>query len=600
LDSALEAWRFSSHYGFSFGGRKRGYGYMPQGEQFAKWCGTFIAATEKIALTDGWQSEKARRILARRFRSLWTRAHMFDALERSAKNLHKSRSWNEGWVAIRETLKYDKDDRAPEIVARLKFLETELTPHDLEQKCRAYIFSDTHTLSFLDDLDEDGSGQNRIGRAEEIACDLGIQLGVNEDLFQKLLSDLVIPARRGMPSHFHAFGRGLAQSANKQEIWAALKEQIAQTDVDKRNPDALRGMVFAMRQSDPAQAETWLDEVLKDPVLERWLPIFQYPIDQRGLERLHEALDKNITDLWFYQQIAYGRAHEAISDDDLARLIQKISAKENGRYAALEILNMRFYRDGSERETLPPHSEELLSVARGLLSTHSFEDKSHRQDSDYNLSKIAKECLKGEAGAAAVASISKNLSVQIGTFKVYAGDYPQLLNSLAEVHPQAFMDTFLGEDTDNIRKDKLFSHDFERDRNPIDHIPDNAIIAWCEKNPARNYPIIADIVKAFDDPQGEDLQPQWRPVVQLLFEKAPDLEKVLHKISENIRPNGWSGSLASILQRRLALFPHLFDHPNSLISSWARQVHNDLLENIPKIRNSEMMRSRDRDESFEW
>ncbi len=600
LDESLEAWHFSSFYGFSFGGRKRGYGYMPRGSQVTKWYETFIAAAEKIAMANDWKSEHARRIFARRFRGLWTSAHMFDALESTAKNLHKYRPWNEGWIAVRETLKYDKDERAPEIIGRLEALKTELAPNDLEQRCRAYIFSNSHTLSFIDDLDDDGNVSSRLGRTDEIVYDLGVQLGNNQEIFQKLLSGLTLPASQGAPSYFHALGRGLAQNSNKKEVWSALKEQLLITDTDKRNPDVLRGMVWEARQNDPDLAEIWLDEVLKDPVLGRWLPCFQHPIDQRGLKRLHEALDKDISDLWFYQQIAYGRAHEAISDDDLADLIQKISAKENGRYVALEILNMRFHRDRSERESLPPHSEKLLSVARGLLSTHSFEDKRHRQDSDYNLSKIAKECLKGEPGAMAVVNISKNLAVQIGDFKVYAGDYPQLLNSLAEVHPQAFMDAFLGEDTVNVRKYRLFSHDFDRERNPLDYISDDAIIEWCEKNPAHNYPIIADVVKAFDDPQGEDTQAQWRTITHLLFEKAPNLEQVLKEIGENIRPSGWSGSLASILQRRLALFPQLFDHPNSLISAWARQVHGNLLENIPKIRNSEMAESRERDESFEW
>lgn len=600
LDEALEAWHFSSHYGFSFGGRKRGYGYMPKGEQVAKWYGTFIAATEKIALTDDWKSERARGILARRFRGLWTSAHMFDVLENTAKNLHKYRPWNEGWVAIREALKFDRDNRTPEITTRLTALEIELAPNDLEQRCRAYIFSDSHTLSFIDDLDDNGNVSSRLGRAEEIVYDLGVQLGSNQEVFQKLLSGLTLIASRGAPSYFHALGRGLAQNSNKKEVWTALKKQLLITDTDKRNPDVLQGMVWAARQNEPDLAESWLDEVLKDSVLGRWLPIFQYPIDQRGLGRLHEALDKDISDLWFYQQIAYGRTHEAISDDDLSDLIKKIATKENGRYTALEILNMRFHRSETEREALPPYSEKLLSVARELLSTHSFEDKSRRQDSDYNLSKIAKECLKGDAGAAAVACVSQNLAAQIGTCKIYAGEYPQLLNSLAELHPQAFMDAFLGDDTLNVRKYRLFSHDFDRERNPLDYISDDVIIEWCEKNPAHNYPIIADVVKAFDDPQGEGTQAQWRTITHLLFEKAPNLEQVLKKIGENIRPSGWRGSLASILQRRLALFPQLFDHPNSLISTWAKQIHANLLENIPKIRNSEMARSCERDESFEW
>jgi hypothetical protein len=98
-------------------------------------------------------------------------------------------------------------------------------------------------------------------------------------------------------------------------------------------------------------------------------------------------------------------------------------------------------------------------------------------------------------------------------------------------------------------------------------------------------------VKAFDDPKGEEAQAQWRPIAHLLFEKAPDLEQVLNAIGGNIRPNGWGGSLASILQGRLALFPQLFDRPDSRISAWAKKVHENLQVNIPKIRNQEMERS---------
>ena len=596
LEKSLEARHFSSFYGFSFGGRKRSYGYRPQGEQITKWYCTFIAAAEKIALSDDWKSEYARGILARRFRELWTFTHMFDALEKTAKNLHKSHPWNKGWIAVRDTLKHDKGERAPEITARLIALEKELAPSDLEQRCRAYIFSNSHTLSLIDDMDDDGNFLSERGRTEEIIYDLGVQLGSNQEVFQKLLSGLTIPASRGAPSYFHALGRGLAKNSNKKEVWTALKKQFLITDADTRNPDVLLGMVSGARQDDPEQAEAWLDEVLKDPVLGRWLPKFQYPIDQRGLERLYEALDKNISDLSFYQQIAYW-THEAIADDDLAELVGKIAAKEDGHYVALEILYMRFHRTQLD---LPPHGKALLNVARELLIAHTFSNRNHHANSDYSLYHIAKECLLGDSGADFVSKISKKLAMGFSSYTIYSHYYPQLLSSLACAQPEAFLDAFLGEDAPDIRLSRIFSHDFEREKNSIDHIPDNALIAWCEKNSQRRYSILAQVVKAFDEPMGGYTQVQWKPITHLLFEKAADLEKVLQGIADNIRPSGWSGSEANILQRRLDLFPQLFDHPNSLISAWAKQVHNNLLEKIPEIRNYEMMESRERDESFEW
>lgn len=592
LGASLEAWHFTSCYSFSFGGRKRDYGYCPRGEQVTKWYTTFISATEKIALSNDRMPDRARKILADSFRGLWTSAHMFDALEKLAVNLHKKQPWNDGWIAIRETLRYDKDRRAPEITERLKTLEQKLSPDNLEEKCRAYVLSGRHLLSGLDDLDDEEDTSSRINRIEEIIFNLGLQFENDKESFQNILSELTIQRRDS--DRLHMLGNALAQTNKKREFWAVLKEQLYKTEQEKRNPKILIGMIFGVGRNDIELANVWLDEVLQDIILGCWFPSFQtqIPIDQKGLERLHAALDKNISPIWLYEYIAYGRTHEVIEDNDLAILIRKIISKENGRYIALEILNMRFHRT-EEHQYIP--EECLLEIARELLSTHTFTDRSHRADTDYNLSQIAKVCLKGNGGAETASEVSRNLLTQLSSFKVYSHDYTQLLNSIAETQPQAFLDIFLGNETENIHEYRIFSHDFERDRNPLDFISDKDIIFWCEKCPEKRYPIIASTVKTFDD-----YGTQWRSITYIIFENAPDLEPVLTAIAENIRPSGWMGSLANILQGRIALFPKLFDYQDSRISNWARKIYDDLQSSIPKLRNKEMETNRERDQRFEW
>jgi len=91
----------------------------------------------------------------------------------------------------------------------------------------------------------------------------------------------------------------------------------------------------------------------------------------------------------------------------------------------------------------------------------------------------------------------------------------------------------------------------------------------------------------------------WKPFVNSLFEKAPDLGAVLERLAENIRPTVNSGSRADILQKRSGLFQSLFQHDNAEISAWAKRQYATLLEEIKWYRDWEDRLNRMRDESFE-
>ena len=85
-------------------------------------------------------------------------------------------------------------------------------------------------------------------------------------------------------------------------------------------------------------------------LLGEWLAILQITaaIDQRSVERLHEALDLGKAPIHSFKQLAWGRVHESIGDDDLALLLEKMLTKEGGLGVVLEILNMRFHQGKEE------------------------------------------------------------------------------------------------------------------------------------------------------------------------------------------------------------------------------------------------------------
>jgi hypothetical protein len=190
-----------------------------------------------------------------------------------------------------------------------------------------------------------------------------------------------------------------------------------------------------------------LDNLISDDLLGEWLPFFQTTstIDQRGVERLHEALDTGKAQIHTYQNLAWGRIHESISDVDLAELLKKILSKEDGIDVVIEILKMRFHRP---KEESPKYSSSLIAVARDVLSMYSFLGERRRYNKlDYDLAQVARICLNDSEGSSAAAEICRSLVEAITDNRIYASDCPKLLNSLSRAHPIVFLDVFLGDNS---------------------------------------------------------------------------------------------------------------------------------------------------------
>ena len=119
--------------------------------------------------------------------------------------------------------------------------------------------------------------------------------------------------------------------------------QIQKTPSEKRQIDVFLEFLSSCAESDPAFYNSILDNLISDDLLGEWFPIFQItsPIDQRGVKRLHEALDMGKAKIHTFERLAWGRVHEPISDDELADLLKKILPKEEGICVVIELLRMR-------------------------------------------------------------------------------------------------------------------------------------------------------------------------------------------------------------------------------------------------------------------
>ena len=84
-----------------------------------------------------------------------------------------------------------------------------------------------------------------------------------------------------------------------------------------------------------------------------------------------------------------------------------------------------------------------------------------------------------------------------------------------------------------------------------------------------------------------------------LLEAAPHPEAVVSSFVDDVAPTSWSGSRATIMERRLAALEHLLGHPDERVRRAFERLASDLRRLIERERERERSADRERDVSFE-
>jgi hypothetical protein len=257
---------FSSGSTFEFGARSRDYGYLPKTTaDLHAWFGPVLKAVEAYAVSDEPFGLVVRKIFGRKFRGLWTRPGMYDDLERACRSIRNIGFWREGWIGVKETLRYDGGAMEAGIKARLEGLEKLLRPIDLVQKVRSMILARGGSRFEMEDVDSDDaqSAATLVQRRENLAVVLGQETAKDPAAFQELLPDLT--SGDGL---LWKFGIGLAAGTDDPDaMWKVLIAQFRATGERARNSLVLSGFLEGLNTRDPAHVNRLLDEALADEIL---------------------------------------------------------------------------------------------------------------------------------------------------------------------------------------------------------------------------------------------------------------------------------------------------------------------------------------------
>lgn len=601
LNSALQASHWSSIGSFGFGARKRSFGWQPSNHhEQLHWYDGFISILSDALLTDERsKTEAARRLISTHFRGLWSYAGCTDKLEIIVQKHARGGVWSDLWIAIKNAIYFDGDDIEPEILNRLKALETYAAPKDPFSEMEAYVLSNTWEHA------ESKDGKHSVARksVEEKIIELGKLASSSPQYIEHL-------GERLWKKHFDSlwcFGQGLARgSQNKAETFEFIVNFVETIPLEDVQPNLLGGYIWEVHQSDPSLARTMQERILEETKLKDHFVylLCSTPLEPWGIKQLIELAREGSLDAWKFSHISLGRAHETIPDNDLAELIDAIVKHPNGLSAALQIMDMRFFID--EASTYRPNQDILSSGRKLIAKLAGMSMNEIRALKSHGFDRTCNFCLGKNAPISEISEIVDLIFEGIESLRLHSFELGDLISPLLKNFPELLLDKiFLGDERENLRRDMLFRNRSYGSHKPmLNEVPINRLLAWCGQDQEKILNL-ANIISPYTT-LGERKHPlngvdrvELSEHMMTILDAAEDKSKIIDIIFSLTWPSGWTGSLASILEARARALAALTDYPSTIVKKIVAEKLREIEQSIHEHRTREANEDSKREQRFE-
>jgi hypothetical protein len=498
-------------------------------------------------------------VLARHFRSLWVVAGMADALELALTPLFDA-GWEKGWLAVRQTLRFDSAGMPERLLERLLALSARAEPKTFVGRVKAVVLNgNSLDIDFIDGEKSSDAYQ----RAEDMARELGIAATKDVAALDALLPLVVsnVQGRQWM------FGLGLAEGAPLiDDCWRALIEAFESLPEDRRSLQVLRGFLLGLSKRDKFAFDRILDEAIQRPSLVKWVPILQLsaPLDEAGNARLLTSMDNPVVPAWVFQYLSLGRTTQDLPDDVIATLLSRLAIKPDGLAVVVEILAMHVH---DNPDAPGPRVTEL---AQRLLTGLPLSHNTHQMD--HSLQCIVDAFFRGSEGESCARTLLISVRRGIENYTLSSYDHPEMLKAIFRVQPRAALEILVGDDPDEgnayMRRRGLAGG---YRSSALSDVPLSILLAWCREGPESRWAALAPLLPAFA-PANDAGAPRWSSYVVDMLKEAPHPVDVAESLVGLIQPSSWSGSSSEAIRRRLPLLDELAsllgpDHA-SKVASW--------------------------------
>ncbi len=598
--AAFEAMHWMSFSMFDFGARRRDAGWSPRtrAEKLDWYVGFLHLLRPALAGDDPELRQWARSLLAGHFRGLWTFAGCFDELEEIVRNHAARGSWPKIWMAIKQTLNFDRDAAHPTLRTRLEALERLSAPSDPYSEIEAYVLAST-----WDHVDSRGEPYTASVQAIETKiASLGEVAAAELSYLERLGSRLW----QGEFDALYHFGIGLARgSADKMATFEHLSHLAQRQAPAVIHPLVLLGYISAIHNLDTGMGRAMQERALDHPLLR---PAFVYLL---GASKLAPWAIKKLLELargeefepWRFRQLAYGRMHEAISDRQLSELLSILNERDDGISTTLEILEIRFF---GAKETNYVPSEEIVSVGRrairNLLAVKREQVELSRID---RTGHIVRQCLSASAPKQEIKEIVKLLCDGLDAFRFCSFYLDIMITTLIINFPEIVLNNvFTGDDRERRLIHHMFRDPLSRGSPSLNSAPVARLIAWCQGDQDRIARVAAAVcaysaTEASDVPLDHPKRVVLSEPIKALLDAATDKQGIVNTMFSGIEPMSWSGSQADIMEIRARAFAELLEHPLPEVRDIAAKKLEGVEEVVRQIREREAAEHSRREQRFE-
>ena len=568
LTEALRSSLWFSIGTFDFGARPRSIGYHPKtSEEQDQWFVRFILLAQEIATgADARLSTQVRGLLADELRGLWHYPGLRATLADLARILNDQRPWLEGWRAVRAIKHYDyrrtDGEVMPDGAELLDELDEMLKPKRLSDEVRTYVLGKGHQLLTLDegfDFDSDQRWEEAGKRAAARAYDLGTIVAGEPQVVDELSQDLFTAGH----GYLVEFGRGMASACRDlRALWNQLVEGLELAGDQARHGGVLVGVLGVIHQRDELLAQAILDEAVQNRLLRKFIVNLQrwIPSGHAGVARLHRALDFDDTPLRQFEELVWHRPLDTFSETDLRGLMLRMLDRPDGAEIVLEGLALRLHVLEDDKRTLGSDLKRVGLLASVALLRH---DTNYDDMTDYRLAEVLAPCLDEAEFPQETGEVFEAYLERLRESYGYVGGLKKTVAVLAEKTPFRFLDdAFFDPALEDAHRRGIFREQHD-ERNSLSDVCVKVLLDWCRQgNFQERLVMISEAVYPFAKELDDDetvLSEQARAIL----EATRDPSTVLRNLSSFVRPSGWSGSLADIIEKRCQAFETLRRHDRS-------------------------------------
>lgn len=611
LRAGLETCHFSSHYGFDFGALKRSHGWNPRTfEEVQEWYRLFIDIAVVLGKRTTPIGSDARALLGGAFRRLWCEVRMYESMTEAARTFAAVDGWPDGWIGIRNTLYWDKENLDGASLNKLRLLEQELAPRGLLAKIKAKVLS---RGAFGVDLDDDfeqyvnesepKSAATVYHRAQKEAEMLGKAAAFDTDA----LADLTPYVSRSMSNDksWH-FGFGIGQVATStREILDRIKKALLEIEKDGVNSIFIRGLVAGWNKANPSETADFLELALHDEIWGEIFPELQCAIEINSAAhcRLIQCIQIGKAPAWQFQYLGNGRATDPLSVKQIASLITPLAAKpDGGLHIAIDVLNMVIHctdtKNEQYKEELRVYCLELVGELDWGLVDLMNENFVH------HLKRIIEFSLDSSESYEAVAkTLNRLIQHERSRERITPRRLGSILTPFFKKWPIQALDAVYIKDEETGVKRMLIDRLDRHGDTAIGVVPEESLLEWCREFPEGRCVFSAHTCKLFErqnpgESSDEAVVSISSTAISLLI-LAPDKKKVLDALVSRFYPDSWSGSLAAIMRKRFQLLDKLNPTGDPELTKLIEEVKDSFEKIIESEERREQQSERSEAASFE-